>query len=95
MKIIGFRPEEVTSVFQLVSCVLKLGNIQFQHHNNIDGTDGCRLVNENGKKKRVAGETGVRERVLRDVGTGGENIDGMGSRIRGEKIGEKEFRERV
>ena len=51
MKIIGFRPEEVTSVFQLVSCVLKLGNIQFQHHNNIDGTDGCRLVNENGKKK--------------------------------------------
>ena len=46
---IGFRLDEVTAVFQLVSVVLKLGNIHFQHHNNIDGTDGCRLVNDNGR----------------------------------------------
>ena len=49
MSVIGFSPEEVSSTFQLVSTVLKLGNLQFQHYNNMDGTDGARIVNDDGK----------------------------------------------
>ncbi len=48
MEVIGFSQEEMVSVFQLVASVLKLGNIHFQHHSNIDGTDGCKLINDNG-----------------------------------------------
>ena len=48
MSVIGFSPEEVSSTFQLVSTVLKLGNLQFQHYNNMDGTDGARIVNDDG-----------------------------------------------
>ena len=48
MEVIGFQREEITAVFQLVASVLKLGNLQFQHHSNIDGTDGCKLNNEDG-----------------------------------------------
>ena len=49
MEVIGFSEEEVVLIFQLVSCVLKLGNLQFQHYNNIDGTDGARIANDDGK----------------------------------------------
>ena len=48
MEIIGFQVDELTAVFQLVSSVLKLGNIHFQHHSNMDGTDGCKIVNDDG-----------------------------------------------
>jgi myosin-1 len=46
MEIIGFDPEEILSVFQIVSAVLKLGNLQFIPRANIDGTEGCSLLNE-------------------------------------------------
>ena len=46
MEIIGFSQREITDVFQLVAAVLKLGNVQCEHHSNIDGTDGCRLLND-------------------------------------------------
>ena len=49
MEVIGFTEEEVVLIFQLVSCVLKLGNLQFQHYNNIDGTDGARIANDDGR----------------------------------------------
>ena len=49
MEVIGFSEEEVVLIFQLVSCVLKLGNLQFQHYNNIDGTDGARIANDDGR----------------------------------------------
>jgi myosin I len=48
MEVLGFTREETSAVFQLVAAVLKLGNVQFQHRSNIDGTDGCRLTNEEG-----------------------------------------------
>jgi len=48
MEIIGFDPEEILSVFQIVSAVLKLGNLQFIPRANIDGTEGCSLLNEYG-----------------------------------------------
>lgn len=49
MKVIGFKENELSLVFQLVACVLKLGNIHFQHISNFDGTDGCKLINEEGE----------------------------------------------
>ncbi len=48
MTVIGFEEDEVVRVFQLVAAVLKLGNVQFVHHNNIDGTDGARISHEDG-----------------------------------------------
>jgi len=48
MEVLGFTTDEVTALFQLVAAILKLGNVQFQHRSNIDGTDGCRLTNEEG-----------------------------------------------
>jgi myosin-1 len=48
MEIIGFNPEEILSVFQILSAVLKLGNLQFIPRANIDGTEGCSLLNEYG-----------------------------------------------
>ena len=49
MEVIGFEKEEITAVFQLVASVLKLGNIELQHHSNIDGTDGCRILGDYGE----------------------------------------------
>ena len=49
MEVIGFNRQETAAVFQLVSAVLKLGNVQFKHHANMDGTDGCQLINEHGE----------------------------------------------
>eukprot|EP00106_Octopus_bimaculoides_P021358 XP_014788800.1 PREDICTED: unconventional myosin-Ib-like [Octopus bimaculoides] len=46
MEVIGFQIQEIFAVFQLVSSVLKLGNLEFHHRSNVDGTNGCVLVNE-------------------------------------------------
>lgn len=45
MEVIGFTSDEVTSLFQLIGSILKLGNIEFSHRSNDDGTDGCDLSN--------------------------------------------------
>ncbi|XP_061180865.1 unconventional myosin-Ib-like [Saccostrea echinata] len=45
MEVIGFSSEEVTSLFQLIASILKLGNVEFSHRSNEDGTDGCDLSN--------------------------------------------------
>lgn len=49
MEVIGFTSDEVTSLFQLIGSILKLGNIDFSHRSNDDGTDGCDLSNTSGK----------------------------------------------
>ena len=49
MEVIGFTSGEVTSLFQLIASILKLGNIDFSHRSNDDGTDGCDLSNTAGK----------------------------------------------
>ncbi|KAG8231561.1 hypothetical protein J437_LFUL011739 [Ladona fulva] len=46
LETLGFTLEEVINVFQIVACVLKLGNIVFIPTNNIDGTEGCTVSNE-------------------------------------------------
>jgi len=48
METIGFTPEDIVSVFQIISSILKLGNLQFIPKANIDGTEGCSLLNEYG-----------------------------------------------
>lgn len=50
MEILGFTAEEVIDVFRVVAVVLKLGNLQFVPCNNIDGTEGCAIDNDYGKK---------------------------------------------
>ncbi|CAM1324369.1 MYO1A (predicted) [Pycnogonum litorale] len=46
LSVIGFSQSEVLSVFQLISTVLKLGNLEFRPHANMDGTEGCVILNE-------------------------------------------------
>lgn len=43
MEVIGFQVDEVSMTFQLVACILKLGNVEFIPKSNKDGTDGCAL----------------------------------------------------
>ncbi|XP_074601983.1 myosin 95E [Brevipalpus obovatus] len=46
LAIIGFTAEEIICIFCIIASVLKLGNIQFLPRANIDGTEGCSLINE-------------------------------------------------
>lgn len=46
MEVIGFHKDEITHILQLVAAILKLGNVQFSHRSNPDGTDGCDIANE-------------------------------------------------
>ena len=48
MEVIGFYRDEITSILQLVAAILKLGNVEFSHRSNPDGTDGCDISSENG-----------------------------------------------
>lgn len=48
MEAMGFSQDEMFAAFQIVSAVLKLGNAQFQPRANMDGTEGCNLMNEYG-----------------------------------------------
>ncbi|XP_015787505.1 LOW QUALITY PROTEIN: unconventional myosin-Ia-like [Tetranychus urticae] len=46
MEIIGFTPEEILCIFCIVASILKLGNLQFLPRANMDGTEGCSLLND-------------------------------------------------
>lgn len=48
MEIMGFEFEEILAVFQVIAAVLKLSNLQFIPRANIDGTEGCSIMNEYG-----------------------------------------------
>ena len=48
METIGFSADDIVSIFQILSAVLKLGNLQFIPRANIDGTEGCALLNQYG-----------------------------------------------
>ena len=52
MEVLGFSQEEVVSILKIVASVLKLGNIVFIPTNNIDGTEGCTVSNDYGKRKK-------------------------------------------
>lgn len=44
----GFEFEEILAVFHVIAAVLKLSNLQFIPRANIDGTEGCSIMNEYG-----------------------------------------------
>ncbi|XP_076356259.1 myosin 95E isoform X4 [Tachypleus tridentatus] len=46
MEVVGFLQDEILATFQIVSSVLKFGNLQFIPRANMDGTEGCSLMNE-------------------------------------------------
>jgi hypothetical protein len=48
MEIIGFSESEIMHILNLIASVLKLGNVQFIPKANMDGTEGCSLMNEYG-----------------------------------------------
>jgi myosin-1 len=79
MEVIGFTADELTAVFQLVSSVLKLGNVHFHHHSNIDGTDGCKLINDDEVYEvcdllRCDSESLINALTQRTVETSGERV---------------------
>ena len=56
MSIIGFVPDEISMILELLSAILNLGNIEFAPKNEF-GTpaDGCMIQNE--ERKLISGST--------------------------------------
>lgn len=50
LEILGFSNDEILSIFKILAVVLKLGNLNFIPMANIDGTEGCEISNDYGKK---------------------------------------------
>ncbi len=50
MEDIGLTSDEIHDVLSLVGAVLKLGNLSFVPTTNMDGTEGCIISNDYGKK---------------------------------------------
>lgn len=47
---LGFSGDEILSIFKIIAVVLKLGNLNFIPITNIDGTEGCEITNDYGKR---------------------------------------------
>ncbi|KAL5240880.1 hypothetical protein ACI65C_008290 [Semiaphis heraclei] len=45
-EILGLSESEITSIFKIISSILKLGNLNLVPTNNIDGTEGCIITND-------------------------------------------------
>lgn len=43
MEVLGFDPSEISSVLELLSGILNLGNFQFKGYSLPNGTDACQL----------------------------------------------------
>ncbi len=50
MEDLGMSGEEIMDIWRIVAAILKLGNIQFIPTTNMDGTEGCTIANDYGKK---------------------------------------------
>ena len=53
MEDLGFGIEEINDIFRIISAVLKLGNLNFVPMTNMDGTEGCTISNDYGKKNAL------------------------------------------
>jgi myosin-1 len=49
MQIVGFMDHEAESVLEVVSTVLKLGNIEFKPESRVNGLDESKIKDKNGK----------------------------------------------
>ncbi|XP_071942149.1 unconventional myosin-Ib-like isoform X2 [Antedon mediterranea] len=47
MQVLGFTDEEILSVYKLLGSILKLGNVEFNSFNTMNGTDGVKIQREN------------------------------------------------
>ena len=45
MEVIGFLPDETSSILELLSAILNLGNATFKGYSLPNGTDACELEN--------------------------------------------------
>lgn len=54
LEVIGFNQDEIFSIFTILAVVLKLGNLVFIPTTNIDGSEGCEISNEYGRKYRCS-----------------------------------------
>ncbi len=52
MEDLGMSGEEIMDIWRIVAAILKLGNIQFIPTTNMDGTEGCTIANDYGKKQQ-------------------------------------------
>lgn len=48
MQIIGFADEEILGVYKLLASILKLGNIKFKKYVTHNGTEGVKIMNQEG-----------------------------------------------
>lgn len=48
MSVIGFMPDEISMVLELLSAILNLGNIQFEA-TRLGGSEGCKVRDEERK----------------------------------------------
>ena len=53
LEVLGFTQEEIFSIFIILAAVLKLGNLTFIPTTNIDGSEGCEISNEYGKRSQI------------------------------------------
>ena len=51
MEDVGLSLEEVSSIWRIIVAILKLGNVQFVPTTNMDGTEGCTIVNDYGEEE--------------------------------------------
>lgn len=50
LEILGFSSNEIIDIFRTLAVVLKVGNLQYVPCNNIDGTEGCSVSNDYGRR---------------------------------------------
>lgn len=48
LEILCFTPEKIAQIYKLIATILKLGNLIFISTTNIDGTEGCSIMNDHG-----------------------------------------------
>ena len=53
MEVIGFSGEEVLAVYQLLSAILNLGNIEFVEYTTSGGIEAVSIAKESGKYQRI------------------------------------------
>ena len=49
MEVVGFSADEISAMLELLAAILNLGNVSFEGYSLPNGTDACRLVNQEGK----------------------------------------------
>ena len=46
MEVIGFLPDEISAIFELLAAILNIGNVTFEGYSLPNGTDACKMSTE-------------------------------------------------